>query len=48
MELLYLILRTDFAVNETCIHQTRPSLACPISALGELRDKIVSRDQDVV
>lgn len=45
MELLYPILRADFAVNETYVYRPSPPLACPISALGGLRDRLVDRTQ---
>lgn len=45
MELLYPILRADFAVNETYAYRPGPLLDCPISALGGLRDQLVDRSQ---
>ncbi len=45
MELLYPILRADFAMNETYTYQAGQPLACSISALGGLRDSLVSRAQ---
>jgi medium-chain acyl-[acyl-carrier-protein] hydrolase len=45
MELLYPILRADFAVNETYVYRPGPRLDCPISALGGLRDQLVDRAQ---
>ncbi|CAG0927424.1 Linear gramicidin dehydrogenase LgrE [Thermoflexales bacterium] len=45
MELLYPILRADFAINETYSYRPGPALACPISATGGLRDSMVTRPE---
>jgi medium-chain acyl-[acyl-carrier-protein] hydrolase len=45
MELLYPILRADFTMNETYAYRAGSPLDCSISALGGLRDSLVSRAQ---
>lgn len=45
MDLLYPILRADFAINETYVYRHGLPLDCPISALGGLRDSLISRAQ---
>lgn len=45
MELMLPLLRADFAVVETYLYSPEPPLDCPISVIGGLQDKEVTRDQ---
>lgn len=45
MELMHPTLRADFALCETYVHLPEAPLTCPISALGGLQDREVSREQ---
>jgi len=45
MRLLLPILRADFAVTETYAYTPEPPLECPITVLGGLQDREVSRDR---
>jgi len=40
-ELIFPLLRADFAVNETYVYYPEPPLECPIDAFGGLQDKDV-------
>jgi medium-chain acyl-[acyl-carrier-protein] hydrolase len=43
MQIMFPVLRADFAVYETYAYATEPPLDCPISAFGGLQDQRVSR-----
>jgi medium-chain acyl-[acyl-carrier-protein] hydrolase len=43
MELLLPMLRADFQASETYVYRPGRKLACPVTALGGLRDNYVSR-----
>ncbi|MGD0207572.1 MAG: alpha/beta fold hydrolase [Verrucomicrobiota bacterium] len=43
MQIMLPVLRADFAVYETYVYPTEPSLHCPISTFGGLQDQRVSR-----
>jgi medium-chain acyl-[acyl-carrier-protein] hydrolase len=43
MQIMLPVLRADFAVYETYVYSTEPSLHCPISTFGGLQDHRVNR-----
>lgn len=45
LQLLIPVLRADFAVCETYVHQPKPPLDCPISAYSGLGDDYVNREE---
>jgi medium-chain acyl-[acyl-carrier-protein] hydrolase len=44
IQLLIPLLRADFKVAQTYVHQPRPPLDCPITAFGGLRDEDVTQE----